>query len=89
MKSKATKRFWALYDALPNDVKRQATKAYLLWQKNPNAHGLRFKRVGKQMPVYSVRIGGGYRALGLWKGDTMTWFWIGKHDEYERILRGM
>jgi hypothetical protein len=27
------------------------------------------------------------RALGLLKGDTMHWFWIGPHDEYERILR--
>jgi hypothetical protein len=29
----------------------------------------------------------GYRALGLLKGDTVTWFWIGTHDEYERLLK--
>jgi hypothetical protein len=29
----------------------------------------------------------GYRALGLLKGETMHWFWIGRHDEYERIFK--
>jgi len=24
--------------------------------------------------------------LDLLKGDTVTWFWIGTHDEYERLL---
>ena len=22
------------------------------------------------------------------EGNTFTWFWIGPHDEYERILKG-
>jgi hypothetical protein len=35
----------------------------------------------------SVRIGVGYRALGLLKADTVTWFWIGTHDEYDRLLK--
>ena len=89
MKSKATKRFWTLYHALPDHIQRRAAKAYLLWKSNPNAHGLRFKRVGKRLPVYSARIDAGYRVLGLLEGDTIIWFWIGKHDDYERILRDM
>jgi hypothetical protein len=28
----------------------------------------------------------GYRALGVWDGDTVTWFWIGGHDVYERFF---
>ena len=44
---------------------------------------LRFKKVGR---LWSVRISRGYRALGLFKDDTIHWFWIGPHDEYERIL---
>ena len=27
-----------------------------------------------------------YRALGLWEGDTITWFWIGSHAEYDTLL---
>jgi hypothetical protein len=34
-----------------------------------------------------VRITRGCRALGVLDGDTITWFWIGGHDEYERLLR--
>ena len=36
--------------------------------------------------VWSVRIGGGYRSLAVLDGDTFHWFWIGTHDEYERLL---
>lgn len=53
----------------------------------PYSPGLQFKRVGKQRPVYSVRITDAYRVLGLLEGDTIYWFWIGAHDEYERIIR--
>jgi hypothetical protein len=28
-----------------------------------------------------------FRWLGLRDGTDITWFWIGEHDEYERIIR--
>jgi len=49
---------------------------------------LRFKRVSDDEPIYSVRIGVHYRAVGILKADTITWFWIGSHDDYERLLGG-
>ena len=49
--------------------------------------GLHFKRVGRTRPVYSIRIRDYYRALGLLHGDTITWFWIGNHDVYERLVK--
>lgn len=87
MKSITTSEFWKLYDALPDEVQRRADRAYKLWELNPRAHGLYFKRVGKRQPIYSVRIGMGHRALGLLEGDVIIWFWIGGHDEYERLLK--
>lgn len=87
MKSITTSQFWKNYDQLPEEVKIRADSAYELWQINPNAHGLYFKRVGKRKPVYSVRVGSGYRSLGILEGDAVVWFWIGTHDEYERILK--
>jgi hypothetical protein len=87
MKSTTTSQFWELYGALPEAVRRRADRAFALWQLNPSARGLYFKRVGKQRPVYSVRIGRGYRALGLREEDTILWFWIGTHDDYERLLK--
>jgi hypothetical protein len=37
--------------------------------------------------VWSIRVGLHYRALGLAKEDGIEWFWIGAHDEYDKILR--
>jgi hypothetical protein len=34
----------------------------------------------------SARVGLQYRAVGELVGDTITWFWIGSHDEYDRLL---
>ena len=87
MRSITTPQFWKLYDSLSEDLQRRADSAYELWQINPHAHGLYFKRVGKQQPIYSVRIGLGYRALGTLVEDAILWFWIGPHDEYERLLK--
>ena len=89
MNSQTQPRFWKLYYQLPKDVRHRANKAYQIWCDNPHSPGLQFKRVGKRKPVYSARIGDSYRALGLLLGDTVYWFWIGKHDEYERLLKSM
>lgn len=86
MRSRTTARFWKLFDRLPPDVQRRAHRAYRLWQVHPSAKSLYFKRVDPEEPIYSVRIGLDYRALGLLEGDTIYWFWIGGHDEYEREL---
>jgi hypothetical protein len=69
--------------ALPPGVRARAGQVYRLWRDNPQLPGLRFKRVGDQV---SVRIGRQYRALGILQGDTVYWYWIGKHDEYDRLI---
>ena len=84
MKSFATADFWKAYAALSPDMKEQAQKAYQLWQENPLHPSLHFKKVGKNL--WSVRVDGGCRALALKKSGDYYWFWIGAHDEYERLL---
>jgi hypothetical protein len=88
MKSRTDASFWKLYNDLSLDLQRKANKAYRLWRANPSAHGLDFKRVSESDPLYSVRIGRDHRAVGLLEGDTIFWFFIGSHDEYDRVLRG-
>ena len=83
MKSHTTRGFREAFRALPPDVRQRARRAYRLWRANPDLPGLRFKRVGADV---SIRVGRGYRALGLIEGDTIYWYWIGKHDDYDRIL---
>jgi hypothetical protein len=85
MKSSATAEFWRHFAVLPTRVQQNARKAYRLWARNPHHNSLRFKKVGR---VWAVRVSRGYRAIGLLKDDTVSWFWIGPHDEYERILAG-
>ena len=84
MKSSATPNFWRTYATLPRAVRQQARKAWSLWQENPGHSSLRFARKGE---YWSVRISRGWRALGRIHGDVLYWFWIGPHDEYERIIR--
>jgi hypothetical protein len=36
-----------------------------------------------------VRVGLGYRALGVREADTMVWFWIGSHAEWRREIEAM
>ena len=84
MKSWATADFWRHYDRLPARVQRDARKAYRLWRNDPDHGSLHFKKIGD---VWSVRVSRGHRAVGLLQGDTIQWFWIGPHDDYERLLK--
>jgi hypothetical protein len=86
MKSRTTKRFWTLYYALPSEIQTRADKAYELWLDSPQHPSLQFKRVDRNDPIYAVRISLQYRALGILRGDTITWYWIGKHEIYDRLL---
>ncbi|WP_449363080.1 ParE family toxin-like protein [Trichothermofontia sichuanensis] len=38
------------------------------------------------LPIYSARISKSYRAIGQLDGDTVIWFWVGSHAEYDRLL---
>jgi hypothetical protein len=86
VKSLVTEDFVACFRRLPNEIKDVARKNYRLWRENPHHPSLQFKRVNKKEPIYSVRIGIGFRALGLSEGDAITWFWIGSHAEYDQMI---
>jgi hypothetical protein len=89
MNSKTTRDFWKCFHRLPKTVKLQAIVVYQQWQNNPFHQSLHFKPVGQNVPVYSVRIGRDWRALGLLKENTVTWFWIGSHEDYNNLLKKM
>jgi hypothetical protein len=42
--------------------------------------------VDEERNIYSVRIGLGYRALGRMDGSEIIWFWIGSHEEYNKVV---
>jgi len=79
----ASARFWALYRALPEEVRLLADKNYKLLKADPRHPSLHFKRIG---PVWSARIGAHYRVLGHEVQDGMNWFWIGTHADYDKLV---
>jgi hypothetical protein len=87
VKSYVTDDFIEAFRAMPDAVKDHARKNYRLWRANPYHPSLHFKRVHRTEPLYSVRIGLGWRALGLLEDDGIAWFWIGSHAEYDRLIR--
>ena len=86
MKSYTTRRFRRLFVSLPRHVQRQARQAYRVFRHNSAHPGLRFKRVCPDPPIYSARVGISYRAVGVLDGETIVWFWIGSHADYNKLL---
>jgi len=46
---------------------------------------LHFKRVHSSKPIFSVRITKDYLSIGILEKNEIIWFWIGNHEEYEKI----
>jgi hypothetical protein len=70
---------------LPEQVQRQARAAYRQFERNPSHPSLRFKPIHAIRPIYSARISGDYRAVGVREGDEIIWFWIGSHADFDRL----
>lgn len=89
MKSHLSPEFIRRFRTLPHRVQRTARKNYKLWKQNPSHPSIEFKRVGRRKSTYSVRVGIGWRALGVTMDNVIVWFWIGSHAEYDSILAGL
>lgn len=84
MKSSTTPSFRKRLSALPPPVRLLARKNFKLWICDPRHPSLHFKKIGG---FWSVRIGSDFRALAIVRNDEAEWFWIGPHDEYDRLLK--
>jgi mRNA-degrading endonuclease RelE of RelBE toxin-antitoxin system len=79
-------RFWQCYRQLPKEIQELGDKNYALLRNDPKHPSLHFKKVGKTKQLWSVRVGGQYRALATEKPEGIVWFWIGTHAEYDKLL---
>lgn len=84
MANHATPEFWELYAQLPLDIQALADAAFKLFVDDPRHPSLQFKKVRN---FWSARVGRNYRVLAVEADDGLAWFWIGSHDEYERLIR--
>ena len=89
LRSVTTERFRQCFKRLPETIQRQARSAYKRFKANPQHPSLRFKPVHNTRPIYSVRVNLNYRALALKEQDTLIWFWIGDHEDYDLLLKKM
>ncbi len=87
MISHLTEDFIVAFRNLPSPVKKQALKAYRLWKADSNHPSLQFKPVSRSGKTFSVRVSASWRALGFRQADSIYWYWIGSHAEYDKILK--
>ena len=81
MKSRTTRKFWRLFDALSVAVQDHARRAYRLWRQDPSHPSLHFKRVSKAEPIYLIRL----RVIvspgsGLGCTMSMSGYWVGSGE---------
>jgi hypothetical protein len=83
LKHFASRKFWALYQALPAEVRALADKNFALLTTGNRHPSLHFKRVDT---LWSARVGEHYRVLGHDVTGGVHWFWIGTHAEYDKLI---
>jgi hypothetical protein len=83
LKHFASPEFWELYRALPQSVQDLADKYYSLLKNDPRHPSLHLKKAGR---FWSVRIGLHYRAIAVEVTGGLLWFWIGSHEDYNKLM---
>ena len=83
MNHRATSRFWQAYDGLSPQTRQLADEAYALMKRDSRHPSLHLKKVGR---FWSARVGAHHRVLAVQDGADLVWFWIGRHDEYDRLI---
>ena len=86
MTSHVNARFRTQFANLPERIHQQARRAYRQFKSNPSHPGLEFKKLPPHQDIWSVRITDNYRAVGQREGDSIVWFFIGTHAEYDALL---
>ena len=80
-----TRKFWKCYANLPLKIQTIADQCFQLLKTNPSHPSLHFKKIGNK--YWSVRVGLDYRALGVEVAKGISWFWIGTHAQYDKLIR--
>ena len=81
--------FWLCYHKLPQRIRNAADRQYAKLRVDPSYPSLHFyKRCDtSEGQIWGARVNREYRALAVRvEPNTYRWFWIGHHEEYDRIL---
>jgi len=86
VKSFARPSFWRNYYGLDAVVRKEAKRAYKLFMSSPEHPSLRFKKLSGTKDIWSVRISAKYRAVGRRSGETIHWFCVGSHNDFDNLF---
>jgi mRNA-degrading endonuclease RelE of RelBE toxin-antitoxin system len=86
VKSRTRPSFWRSYESLDARTRAAARRAYELFADNPDHPSLRFKKLAGHDDLWAVRITERYRAVGERRGDSVIWFWIGTHNDFDNLF---
>ena len=74
------KKFWQLYEKIPDDIKSLADKTFIDLKKTQEHSLLNILKVGR---YWSLPIGTKNRALGVEVDEGgLLWCWIGSYSDY-------
>lgn len=83
MTSRVTPSFRRALTALSAADQEAARRAYRLFATDPFHNSLRFKKLAGHESLWSARVTLSVRAVGHRDGETITWVWIGSHNEFD------
>ena len=83
MNHHATPEFWSCYRSLPEEVRGLTDRSFEFLNADPRHPSVRLKQIGD---YWSARIGLHYRAIGITVDDGISWFWMGHHSEYDKLI---
>lgn len=78
-----TASFRSRLGALVPEVQALARKNFKLWLRDAHHPSLQFKKAGR---FWSARVGLDHWALAVMGAGRIKSFWIGPHDDYERLI---
>lgn len=64
-------------------MQQLADRCFELMKDDPRHPSIHLKHVGE---FWSARVGLHYRALGVDDEGGISWFWIGSHAEYDKLI---
>ena len=81
-----TRQLLAMLPAIAPGIRQAAREAYQRFAANPAHPSLHFHRMQWDPRYGSARVTREYRAVGILQGNTVTWVWIGNHEDYDRLF---
>ncbi|MEH1836554.1 MAG: hypothetical protein V7L29_32025 [Nostoc sp.] len=75
-----------MFADLPEQIQEQTHKANQQFKQDLSYPSLRFKKVHAELSSILHELTKTYRAVGQLDEDTVIWFWVGSHAEYNILL---